>query len=365
MVRSWIRKGRQLFALWALSALYACAGSGAGSAGVSPTSPQPLATLPGILSMAVNVPTSPSPGPLGSALDLAFASGVRGLEVTDPWSVLEPTPNVYNLSDLSGSVLIAQTVHPFKILFGIQTINTTTKELPSDLESLAFDDPRVESRFHALLDAARPYITSGVISYVSLGNEVDVYLNAHPNEWPAYTRFYNDALAYAHAIMPGVPIGVTFTSDGLLGPNASFASALMANSDVAIVTYYPLAAGYVVRSPDAPLSDIPAIVAAAGSKPVVFQEAGYPTSQLLQSSEAAQAQFVTNLFAAWRANGTRIPWLSYFVLYDESPAQCASQAAYYGFPGDASLIAYLCTLGLRNADGSPKAAWPVFLSESS
>lgn len=343
--------------------LTACAGGGGSIAPSSQPSATPHA-LPGILAMAVNVPTSPTAGPLGDALDLAFSAGVRGLEIADTWSTLGPSPNSYNFSDLSGSVGIVQTVHPFHLLFGIQVINTTAKELPSDLEGLPFDDPRVESRFHALLAAARPYLASSSISYLSIGNEVNVYLDAHPDQSAAYSRFYNDALNYAHSILPGLPVGVTFTSDALLGSGDARAVSLMTNSDVAIVTYYPLAGDYTVRSPSAPLADIPAILAASGTRPVVFQEAGYPTAALLNSSETAQAQFVTNLFRAWRANGSRIPWMSYFVLYDESVSQCDAQAAYYGFAGNANLIAYLCSLGLRNADGSAKTGWNAFTSQT-
>ena len=92
----------------------------------------------------------------------------------------------------------------------------------------------------------------------------------------------------------------------------------------------PLGANFRPRDPGSPTADIPRLVAAAAGKPVVLQEVGYPSAALLGSSERAQAEFVARVFGAWRAQGGgRIPFLN-------------------------------CSLGLRQANGTPKAAWRTF-----
>jgi Tol biopolymer transport system component len=55
-------------------------------------------------------------------------------------------------------------------------------------------------------DALAPLF--GDIAYISVGNEVGVYLTT-ANAWPAYTAFYNDAVAYIHAKAPAMRVGVT------------------------------------------------------------------------------------------------------------------------------------------------------------
>ena len=56
--------------------------------------------------------------------------------------------------------------------------------------NVPFDDPQMLERFKALIDAILARSTHP-IRYLSIGNEVDVYLAAHPQEWAAYTTFYD------------------------------------------------------------------------------------------------------------------------------------------------------------------------------
>ncbi|MGS0757875.1 hypothetical protein ACVBEH_26310, partial [Roseateles sp. GG27B] len=98
-------------------------------------------------------------------------------------------------------------------------------------------------------------------------------------------------------------------------------------------------------------------LAFSGSKPLVFQEVGFPSAAGNLSSEPLQASFIHQLFTAWELAGTRIPYLNVFALHDFTPAMCADLAAHYQRPGITSFQDYLCTLGLRHADGSVKESW--------
>jgi hypothetical protein len=98
------------------------------------------------------------------------------------------------------------------------------------------------------------------------------------------------------------------------------------------------------------------MVTLARGKPLILQEVGYPSSAMLNSSEQKQAEFVANVFTAWQAAGDRIPFLSSFALHDFSPQICEDLAKYYDLPDDENFKAYLCSLGLRRANGTPKLA---------
>lgn len=99
------------------------------------------------------------------------------------------------------------------------------------------------------------------------------------------------------------------------------------------------------------------MVELAKKRPLILQEVGYPSSTELSSSEAKQAQFVTNVFRAWGASAPRIPFLNVFLLHDLPSQKCEELAKYYGLPHDLNFRAFLCSLGLRHADGTPKLAW--------
>jgi hypothetical protein len=284
-----------------------------------------------------------------------MSAGARGSVANFTWSTLETSPGVYSLASLQNR-LTSSSNDGFTVYLGIQVINTVPKETPSDLLSVTWNDPTMKSRFHSLLDAIRPLLTSNV-KYLSIGNEVDSYFSSHPTEWTQYENFYDDALAYVHQTMPGIQVGVTTTFNGASGAAKANIAQLNTMSDVWIFTYYPVGPGFVPKGPQSPGNDFATMLTLAGSHPVVLQEVGYPTSSVLSSSEADQATFVTNVFQAWQTRSQQIPFLSYFDLHDFTSDFCASLAQYYNNPNDSAFEAYLCSLGLRHSDGTPKTAW--------
>jgi hypothetical protein len=341
--------------LWQISAcamLFGCGGSG-GSA--TPASNQ-------VVAMSINTPNSSVPftaQELDDAVALAQGAGVLGVIATYTWSGLESTPGQIDVSSLQ-SGLSYYHQQGLQVLLGIQVINTVKREVPSDLETVAFDDPQFISRFHALLDAVLGTL-SGTERYISIGNEVDVYLQAQPTEWAAYTSFYEDAVSYLHTHSPGLLVGVTTTFAGYSAASTTAVHTLNAPSDVVILTYYPLQGDSQVLPPNSPTTDIPLMLKLADGKPVVLQEAGYPSGTPNTSSEASQQQFVTSLFQAWHDAGNHLPFLSYFLLYDFDQSTCNTLGTYYGSE-DPAFISYLCTLGLRHSDGSSKPAWDAFVA---
>jgi hypothetical protein len=315
-----------------------------------------------ILGISANPRPVPSPAPqdVANAIALVAGAGARGAVETFTWSTLETSPGVYSLQNLQNHIASSSS-QGFTIYVGIQVINTIPKETPTDLLGVAWSDLTMKSRFHALLDAIRPLLTSQV-QYLSIGNEVNVYLTSHPTEWAQYQNFYEDALAYVHQTMPGIQVGVTTTFTGASGAAQANVLQLNTMSDVWIFTYYPLGAGFVPKGPQSLGNDFATMLTLAGGRAVVLQEVGYPTSSVLSSSEADQAAFVKNVFQVWQARSQQIPFLSYFALHDFTSDFCASLAQYYGDPNNSAFEAYLCSLGLRHSDGTPKPSWGTLVS---
>jgi len=295
------------------------------------------------------------------AFKLTHDTGVDGDLFTAKWNELEGANGKYLFDDYLDGMGSYESVYPDVLMFGIQVLNTTAKETPPDLMNVAFDDPQMLTRFNALIDAALPKFGK-YVRYLAIGNEVDVYLANHPQEWAVYKTFYDGVVAHVHQVAPQIQVGVTVTFDGLLR-HTNEISKLNEKSDAFSVTYYPLGAGFSADNPDAPLTDFPKIVSLAHGLPVLLQEVGYPTSDLLHSSEAEQVEFVKSVFAAWKSAGDSIPYLNYFLLHDFTEDLCNTFEGYYGLKNP-NFHAYLCTLGLRKADGTPKLAWQTFVDEA-
>jgi len=314
-----------------------------------------------VLSLSLNPRMVPPPtqADFDAAADLARSNGVRGVALTWTWSKLEPVAQQIDVSDVQNSIpyFLGK---GFRIYVGIQPINTVKREVPPDLDGVAWDDPVMIDRFHALVDALAP-VVAGSIEYLSIGNEVDVELAA-TGEWAAYKTFYEDAIAYLHSVLPGVPIGVTSTFGGLAGASGADIVDLNTNSDVFILTYYPLQGDFQVLPADSPATDFPVMLQAAAGRPLLLQEVGYPSGAANGSSESQQADFVTSALAQWHAAGKDLPFLSIFLMHDLDPATCDALAQYYGLDGDAAFVSFLCTLGLRHDDGAPKPAWDALVA---
>lgn len=291
------------------------------------------------------------------AFELAHDAGVNGDVITYQWRELEPSEGVFQLEDFENHVNFIDTTYGYTVMLGIQVLNTTDKETPADLMDVPFDDGQMLARFQALFDALLPHLNENV-RYLSIGNEVDVYLEAQ-QEWEAYQVFYERAVTYVHQAAPWIQVGVTVTYGGAVD-HADKVRRLNEQSDVLILTYYPLGEAFMTDDPTAPLADFPRMVEMAGGMPVILQEVGYPSAELLDGSEAEQSEFVRHVFEAWAAAGEAIPLLNYFLLGDLSEQLCTDLEGYYGL-AHPNFHAFLCSLGLRYADGTPKQAWQTFM----
>jgi len=329
-----------------LAALFACGSDSSGPAAHTRT-----------LSISASPRQIPPPtaSDFVSAFDLVYGAGARGQLIAATWKELEPTAGAIDVSSLVGQLDDGGDREP-TIFVGLQVINTVAKEVPADLADSAFDAVAMRQRFHALIDALATALP-GRITYLSIGNEVDGYLES-TGQWTAYRAFYEDALDYAHAKLPGVRVGVTGGYEGVVGARHTQMAALNTRSDVIMLTYYPIGADFQVDVPTITRTAFPAMLAAAGRKPVIIQELGYPASPLLGSSDALQAAFFSDAIDQWsQIDGSRMPFVNLFLLHDFTAEECDAFGDYYGIPNNAQFEAYLCTLGLRLADGTPRPAW--------
>jgi hypothetical protein len=130
-----------------------------------------------------------------------------------------------------------------------------------------------------------------------------------------------------------------------------------------MLTYYPLNADFSVREPQVVHEDFAKLVELFPSKPIYILEAGYPSSPLLGSSEAKQADFVQEIFKAWDTYIGHIKLLDFLWLHDIPPAVVEELGDYYGLR-DETFLAYLATLGLRTFEGQDKEAFRVLSLEA-
>lgn len=286
--------------------------------------------------------------------------GARGVQTAAPWASLNPTGTTYDLTPIINPIFgLAKLVdYEYETIFlNIPIITINTRSLPTDIASLPFDDAQVKARFRALIDAILGSLPSQV-KYVSLGNEVDTYFDTHPGEWVAYRALVEDARAYLKSARPMVMVGVTTTFKGCTSTWVSEVQALNTTMDAVMMTYYPLEGNSFFPRPLSTVGpDISSMVDISMGKPVVIQEWGYPSSTLLGSSEAMQADFILQSLVELQKQGNaRFPFVSFFKYRDWSSAHATAltnQSAGQPF------FEFMSSIGMKRNDGTSKEALGV------
>jgi hypothetical protein len=314
-----------------------------------------VAATPAEGAPAVGVTLDSGPGGETKAYEEFFESGANAIEAPQPWSTLEPAAGRFRLADVAAIVQGVRSTSAMQIMLIPAAVETTQRSVPPDLQGAAWDSRRMIDRYRKLLRRLAPHL-SRQVRYVSIANEADVYFSAHAAELPAFLRFARAEIAELHRLVPWAKAGVTVTYGGLSSTHPGVAKELARLGDATLLTYYPLAGNYRMRSPGAPLHDIPRMVRLAHGRPLVLQEAGYSSAPQLHSSPSAQAQFVRNVFTASNRFAEAIPFLSFYSLYDLPAPACR---------GRSPQVTFLCSLGLHYRTGHAKPAWNVFRAELS
>ncbi|MEA3336702.1 MAG: hypothetical protein U9R25_12380 [Chloroflexota bacterium] len=243
----------------------------------------------------------------------------------------------------------------------ISVIDTTSARLPADLAGKPFDDPEVIQRFNGLLDFVATQTPDLTLATLSIGNEVDGYLNG--KQWAQYQEFFRATSAHARQLWPDVPVGAKAMFDGLTGDAQEPLMALNQHSDAIFVTYYPLDRDFTVKEPDIVLADFDAISQLYPDRSIYFLELGYPSGEDNDSSQAMQAEFVRQTFQAWDAHQDQVKLISFTWLTDIDPAAVKGYERYHGISGK-GFASYLGTLGLRTYNGEDKDAFRALNDET-
>ncbi len=319
--------------------------------------PAPPRTPP-FIGISVNPPEGGTMQDVISELVRLRDRGMGILYVSHKWSDLERTPGKPDVTSIAEAVRGTRLLG-CRVTITIQILDTNNRTLPADLMAESFGSDQMHARFRSLLEAIAPALTSDVYS-IQLGNEVDIYLREHPTETEAYARLVEEGRDLLRKARPDMRVGVTTTYEGLVRSPMIF-ERLNKRMDVVVMTYYPLGPGFAVRPVTDVAGDFGRMVKAAGARPLCLQEAGYPTSPILGSSEEKQAAFVDAVFSGVRKHSARMGYCNFFLLHDFTDSQVAEFLRYYRLP-DARFRAYLATLGFKTAKGEPRKAWDRFLA---
>lgn len=265
------------------------------------------------------------------------------------WTMLETAPNTFNFSilDIANSYYPA---HSMPLDINLNPINTNRLEVPSDLNSIAFDNPIFINRYKILLDSVKVHIPNVTISSLIIGSEIGAYLGNDSTKWAQYTVFYDSVSAYAKTLWTGLKIAVELQFTDFIYYN-SYAQKINTNSDYIGVSYYPTWGNFTVKPPYIVAFDMDTLVNLYPTKPICFYQFGYPSSPTCNSSDSLQAEFIKQTFLYWDYYATHIRLIDFTWITDLDTAAVNYYGTYYGST-DPIFLEFLRTIGLRKWNGN-------------
>lgn len=361
----------KILVLLLFSVLLSACGGGTDSNSPSPTAdtttdsdsetPQVISQGNRILGMDVKeVPSST----YALAYDQALSMGVREVSVSLNWAVLEPSLGNYD-TGLPGVINSYYSSKAADLTLVLRPLDTPGPSLPVELVGKAFNDPAVIQAFSAFLTNLHSQLpslnASGKLKWIHVGNEVDAYLGSDATRWSQWNEFFDAAKLKIESLWGESVIVSSIVQFGSLENNDIYPhySTFLEKLDSAVLTYYPLQSDFTFKPLSAISNDFQIIVDKTLSKSIILQECGYASSEVNNSSEAQQADFISTVFTAWDSHHTRISLIDFTWQYDISEATADQWVIDYGMasqPNNNEFKYYLWSLGLSHYDSTEKPA---------
>lgn len=316
------------------------------------------------ISIQVNLPED---GNFVNAFASAKSAGLQDVILSQDWTDFETGKGEYkpnpNWLEIANAYYPTQNV-PLHLM--IRPIHTNQKVLPKDLKGRSFDDPEVIARFNQMLDWALAQVRGSELVSLSIGSELDIYLQSHPKEWAAYETFFRQTADHARNIRPGLKIAAEMTFPVFTGRDRERALSLNRYADIIGVSYYPTdGLEQKARLPETVHKDMAAVADLAQGKPIIYYQFGYPSGTRCGSSEARQAEFIRQSFQAWDRYRSQVYLINFTWMFELSPDAVLGYTKYYQFdnPGFRD---FLGSLGLKTwkGGGADKPAWKALKEES-
>lgn len=348
--------------------------------GYTQSEPADPSTLP-LLPQARHIGTmffgwgAPPPAPIQPRIDDATAVGMNAYTVYLDWPVLEPRTGEYDVSELR-ETLIWASENGLSTFANITVVDIEDLVLPpeylSDTATFVgdydFAHPELIERFLGLLDEVVPLMVDNGVFYLGVGNEVDGWIDQHPDELDAYLRFIAIARDHIHTLEPELAVGITVTG-GVPLEDPLLLDAFYDVSDVVSANIYGIdVSDFTLTNRAETIDLLERFIAGFDGKPVVIPEIGCNSAESMKSSLQLQRACFETIFDILQAHPT-VRFATVFTFHDFEDSLCQLIQEAFGLDTaaidniyDQRVADYLCTLGVVNADGSPKPAFESFLT---
>lgn len=320
---------------------------------------------------------APPPPVIQPRIDEATAAGMNAFTVYLDWPQLEPHPGNYDLTELRDTLSWA-TANRLSTFANITVVDIEMLVLPPEFTAegnstefaseYSFTSPQIIDRFLNMLDEVVPLMVENGVFYLGVGNEVDGWLTENPNQLEDYLTFIETVRTHVRTLEPDLAVGVTVTGNVPLF-NPGYLQNFYAVADIVSSNIYGIdITDFTATDYESTAELLESFIAAFDGRPIVIPELGCNSAASMQSDLMTQRECFSALFDVLAAH-PNVRFVTVFTFHDFEAPVCEAIQAAFGYDADAEFESifdervadYLCSLGVVNADGSPKPAFEAFL----
>ena len=265
----------------------------------------------------------PEPSAIGAYASLEGSRTVEGVRVYG----LKPIVNMnfYTFERVEGE--------------GLKIVVNSPEEIPANLSDPAFRDGYVNDA-RRIAERFQP-------EYLSLGNEVNAYYAAYPEDFGDYISLYKEAYDAVKGVSPETKVFVVFSLNQMdaLG-QWGLISRFEGKADLVAFTTYPWKE---YETPGEIPEDYYSRLAEYTDKPVAFAETGWPSDESVGASEEEQAEYLARFVEL--TDGMDVEFVNWLFLHD---VEVSGDMASISSPATG-------TIALKKNDGRPKDVYYVWL----
>ena len=246
-------------------------------------------------------------------------------------------------------------------------------ELPDDLKFTSFNDTGLVSRYTKFLLS---YIDryKDVVKYVEIGNEVNIYLEANPDEIDAFASLYKQVYDAIKQKYPDVKVGTVFAYHEMKDKSGFKAYEKLKIGDFDAFTLYIYDEGFMFdRDPMEIFHYLKEIQTLTGSRHFAMEEVGWNTESRIKGTQEDQIKTVDYFFDFLKDAPDRLEFMQWFMLHDDEKENCGITGKTFFLPNSPILenkkamdpfIDFICYLGLLDENSVPKLAWHEWVNKA-
>lgn len=297
-----------------------------------------------------------------------------GIEVTClhlPWGKVEPEAGRTDWTALDHWNAIREELGtpptPCWFLFPLHM--NARGDLPADLRNEPLDSPKLLDRWNSFVEEAAVRADwNGTEAIVTIGNELDIYVESNPGDRDSTVEFLRGATDAVLAHAPKARPANTLTWDSVQSPEGrALFDDLNTNTHVGGFTWYDLKDVGVTRPPTSIDATLSAMREMAGDKPVYLQEIAMPTAPACDGDEDLQAARIDELFDALGRRTQDDVVAAIWLTIVDWPVEFMKEWVAGQFPDFAAndrFLGFLTSMGLVRSDGTPKPAAKTWLERA-